>query len=101
MNFQQAVTTCFSNYVNFDGRAIRSEYWYWVLFVFVVSAILNVVSVKLGLVFSVATFLPSIAVTIRRLHDTGRSGWWWLVALVPLVGWIILLVFMAQEGTAE
>lgn len=92
------------NYVGFAGRARRREYWFFMLFNVLVTLALSVVdaaldtSVLVGL-YSLAVLLPSIAVTVRRLHDTGRSAWWLLIGLVPVVGGIILLVFMLLDGT--
>ena len=95
------------NFANFSGRARREEYWYYSLAVFVISAILSVLSKAgiVGVIFSIVSFLfslciliPGIAVSVRRLHDTGRSGWWLLLCLIPLIGHIVLLVFMVTEG---
>ncbi len=87
------------NYVGFSGRARRKEYWMFVLFNLIVSAglvilefILDIKSV-LTVIYSLAILLPSLAVTFRRLHDTGRSGWWILIGLIPFIGGIVLLVF--------
>ncbi len=98
MNFQESVRVCFTKYVDFGGRASRPEYWWFVLFIIVVSVVLSFVSNLASGVFSLATLLPSIAAAARRLHDTNRSGWWQLIALVPLIGIIVLIVFLAQEG---
>ena len=95
------------NFANFSGRARREEYWYYSLAVFVISAILSVLSKAgiVGVIFSILSFLfslciliPGLAVSVRRLHDTGRSGWWLLLCLIPLIGQIVLLVFMVTEG---
>jgi uncharacterized membrane protein YhaH (DUF805 family) len=97
-------------YADFEGRARRTEYWMFVLFSVIISIVLNVLDNLLGLAFmagtagwlsllySLAVLLPSLGVSVRRLHDTGRSGWWVLIALVPLVGAIVLIVFTATEG---
>jgi len=98
MTFGKSIGTCFSKYANFNGRASRSEYWWWVLFVILVSAATGVVSEMLSGIFSLAILLPYLAVGARRLHDTDRSGWFLLLNLIPLIGWIILLVFFIQEG---
>jgi len=107
MNFGQAIGSGFKNYVGFEGRACRSEYWFWVLFVFVVSlatAILDQVLFSdsavsiLNTLFGLAVFLPGLAVAIRRLHDIDKSGWWILLGLIPIVGWIILIVWAVQKG---
>ncbi|MCF2716926.1 DUF805 domain-containing protein [Paenibacillus sp. UKAQ_18] len=92
------------NYVGFQGRARRTEYWMFVLFSalasFVVSLIDSLVGLSpvLTLIYSLAVLLPSLAVMARRLHDTGRSGWWILISLIPLVGSIILIVFFCQDS---
>lgn len=94
------------NYVGFQGRARRKEYWMFVLFNVIVSLVLSIVggiiSETLGLILSygymLAVLLPSLAAAVRRLHDTGKSGWFILLTLIPAVGGIILLVFLAQEG---
>lgn len=96
MNFQEAVKTCLTKYVDFSGRASRPEYWWYALFIFATSIVLSLFSDLLGLVFAVATLLPSLAAAVRRLHDTERSGWWVLISLVPFVGWIVLIVLLAQ-----
>lgn len=99
-------------YATFSGRAQRAEYWYFVLFYilfFIVLSFLDGVMGSfsseagmglLGSLLTLALFIPSIAVGVRRLHDTGRSGWWLLLALIPLVGAIALLVFTAQDSEA-
>ena len=110
MGIQQAISTCFSKYVDFQGRAMRPEYWWWVLFVVVVAVILQILGaiilgsqsgaggVLAGL-FYLATLLPGLAVSVRRLHDTDHSGWWLLIGLVPIIGGLVLLYFMVQPGT--
>lgn len=102
MSFATAASTCFGKYVAFSGRARRSEYWWFALFFAVclfAASIVAQLSQKLGLVLVAADYLglllPLIAVAVRRLHDTGRSGWWYLISLVPFGG-LVLLVFMVQ-----
>jgi uncharacterized membrane protein YhaH (DUF805 family) len=106
MNFTEAITSGFQNYANFVGRAQRSAFWYWVLFVWVVGIVLTLVDsamfdsgtpVLSGL-FSLATIIPNLAVGARRLHDTDRSGWWQLIALIPLIGIIVLIVWWCGRG---
>ncbi|HUG37251.1 MAG TPA: DUF805 domain-containing protein [Candidatus Limnocylindrales bacterium] len=104
MTFTQAIEAGFKNYTNFSGRAVRSEYWFWFLFEVLVQLGLWIVdSVTgigvLGILFTLGTLLPGIAVTVRRLHDIDKSGWFLLVGLIPIVGAIIMLVWMCQEGT--
>lgn len=92
------------NYVGFQGRARRKEYWMFALFSAIISIILSILQsiVHLGHVltwlYSLAVLLPSLGVSIRRLHDTGRSGWWLLIGLIPFVGAIILLVFNCLDS---
>jgi len=90
-------------YAVFNGRARRKEYWMFTLFVVIIYIVLAILGVALKvtflpIIFWVAILLPSLGVTIRRLHDTGRSGWFIFISLIPLVGSIILLVFLAGEG---
>lgn len=98
MTFTDAIGTCFRKYVNFDGCASRSEFWWWFLFTVIVSLVCRQVSFGLAGAFSLATLLPSIAVGVRRLHDANRSGWWMLLYLLPVIGWIILIVFWVEPG---
>jgi uncharacterized membrane protein YhaH (DUF805 family) len=92
-------------YTQFVGRAGRAEFWWFELASFIIVTVLSilgrasVVFSVLGLIYALAVLVPSIAVGVRRLHDTGRSGWWLLMLLVPLVGLIVLLVFFVSEGT--
>lgn len=90
-------------YAVFTGRARRSEYWYFALVNVVIGIILGLFGSfgkSINMVYSLAILIPSIAVGVRRLHDTNRSGWWLLLLLIPVIGWIVLIVFMATEGTA-
>lgn len=104
MNWFIEVVT--KRYADFNGRARRQEYWMFVLFYILIYIALFIIESIVGsfgilvLVFSLGLLVPSIAVTIRRLHDTERSGWWILIAFVPLVGGIVLLVFMCLDGTS-
>ena len=96
-------------YAVFEGRSRRKEYWIFALISTIVLIVLRVIDEMMGwtvwdegflsLLYSVAVIVPSIAVTVRRLHDTDRSGWWCLIALIPLVGAITVLVFMVLDGT--
>ncbi len=95
----------FKKYTVFSGRARRSEYWYFTLFNFIVSIILAVISgivgdkySLLGIVYALVVFIPGIAVSVRRLHDVGKSGWMLLISLIPFVGAIWLLVLMCTDG---
>ncbi len=98
-------------YAVFSGRSRRKEYWYFVLFNIVVSIVLGWIDALLGTrgsyagagllsgIYGLAVIIPSLAVTVRRLHDIDRSGWWILINLIPLIGTIVLLVFAVSEGT--
>lgn len=105
MNFTDAVKTVLTlKYADFNGRASRSEYWWYVLFAIVASVVLGIVDSiigisLLGIVFSLATLIPGLAVSVRRLHDKDKSGWWILIALIPLLGGLLLLYWCATEGT--
>lgn len=101
MTFQESVTVCLRKYADFNGRATRPEYWWFFLFLFVASVAISYVSSTLSIVFTLATFVPAIAAATRRLHDTNRSGWWQLIGLVPLIGIIVLIVFLAQDSKGE
>jgi uncharacterized membrane protein YhaH (DUF805 family) len=87
-------------YIVFEGRARRQEYWVFVLINFVISVILALLSFgALETLYGLAVFLPSIAVSFRRLHDTDRSGWWLLLGLIPLLGALVLIYFFVQDST--
>lgn len=98
MTFGESIKTCFSKYADFGGRASRSEFWWWVLFVVLASAAASVVSPVLSGLFSLGVLLPNIAVAARRLHDTDRSGWFQLVALIPLIGLLLMIYWCVQES---
>lgn len=90
-------------YVDFTGRARRTEYWMFTLFTFLISVALMLVdtvvgTVFLGTLFSLGMLLPGLAVSVRRLHDTGRGGLWLLLVLVPVLGAIVLLIFFVQDS---
>ena len=88
-------------YSVFDGRAHRTEYWMFVLVNVIISFVLEMVLGDpgvLAVLYSLAVLVPSIAVSVRRLHDIGRSGWWLLVGVIPVVGGIVLLVFAVQDS---
>lgn len=93
-----------TKYAKFDGRARRTEFWMFALFNFIVAVILGVIDAVLGtagiigFIYMLAVLVPGIALTIRRLHDTGRPGLWILIALVPVIGTIVLLVFMVLDS---
>ena len=117
MNFTEAVKTCFSKYATFSGRAARPEYWWWILFTFIVYTATfaidaNFIAPMLGLsafgedgsqplstLVSLILLLPGIAVGVRRLHDIDRSGWWMLIVLIPVIGVLVLIYWAVQRGT--
>src|SRR5688572_9211012 len=98
MTFVESIRTCLTKYVDFNGVASRSEFWWFILFVFVVSIVLNWVSPMLGGLFGLAMLLPELAAGARRLHDTGKSGWLQLLLLIPIIGIIVLIVFWVQPS---
>ena len=97
-SFIDAIKICFSKYAVFDGCARRPEFWWWILFTFIATGVLGSLSPRLSSAFSLVTLLPGIAVTTRRLHDTDRSGWLQLLWLIPIVGWILLIIWCAEPG---
>ncbi|MFO1468581.1 MAG: DUF805 domain-containing protein [Steroidobacteraceae bacterium] len=101
MEFTDAIKTCFNKYANFDGTAGRPEFWWWVLFCFLGNGILGAINWRLGNVFALATLVPSLAVGARRLHDTDRSGWLQLLGLIPIIGWILLIIWCAEAGRSN
>lgn len=115
------VLEVFSKYATFDGRARRKEYWYWYLFNFIISIFLAVVSLVINLpngtetdngigwfglfinivviIYSLGVFIPNLAVTVRRLHDTNRSGWWYFISMIPFIGGILLFIYLIEDST--
>jgi uncharacterized membrane protein YhaH (DUF805 family) len=117
MTMSEAVKAVLSKYATFSGRAPRSEFWWWWLFTILVQIVASIIdgilfgnmagmdsfhgpSFLSGLV-GLALFLPSLAVTVRRLHDVGRSGWWIFLGLVPLIGFLVLLYWYVQPSKSE
>lgn len=123
MNFVDAVKSAYRNYVNFSGRSVRSEYWWFYLFYIIAIIVIMIIEVRLGLgqgsygavdggfsvnmsggplsiIWLLVNFIPSLAVGVRRLHDTDRSGWRLFIVLIPLVGAILLIVWLAKKGTS-
>ncbi|GHD29244.1 DUF805 domain-containing protein [Halioglobus pacificus] len=119
MGFAEAVKSVLSQYVNFGGRAVRSEYWYWVLALVLIGVVLAIIDgaivapalgfeafapdagQPLSSLFSLAIFLPTLAVAVRRLHDIGKRGWWVLIGLIPLLGGLVLIWFYVQPSETE
>ena len=106
MTFQDSIKSCFNKYASINGRATRSEYWYWILFVILVSVFTLIIDVSLlgssiddefaplNSIWSLAVFIPGITVTVRRFHDVNRSGWWILIILtvigiIPYFYWLV------------
>jgi uncharacterized membrane protein YhaH (DUF805 family) len=93
------------NYANFEGRARRAEFWWYALANIIIGIVFNILIAISGIfwvldiIYGLAVLIPGIAVGIRRLHDTDKSGWWLLIGLVPFVGIIVLIVFFATEGS--
>ena len=96
MSFTEAIKTCFKKYATFTGRARRSEYWFWALFTAVIGGIAAAIegsdSTALSGIVGLAFLIPNLAVGVRRMHDVGKSGWYLLMSLIPIVGWIFVLV---------
>ena len=94
------------NYIEFSGRAHRTEYWMFFLFHMIVTFVIAFVEGMVGspgflsMIYALAVMLPSIGVGVRRLHDTGRTGWWLLIAFLPVIGAIVLLVFLVLDTEA-
>ncbi len=121
MGFGEAISSCLSHYASFRGRASRSEYWFFNLFFIICAVVASIIDRLLGTAFTMhnpmtgavqslgygyvyavvalGLFLPLLTATVRRLHDTNRSGWWYFIALVPLIGAILLLVWYCSKGT--
>ena len=106
LSFSEAVTKALTvNYCNFEGRASRSEYWWFFLFNFIAGLVIGAVFVwsetleyLVSGLFSLAMLLPGLGLSVRRLHDTGRSGWWIFINVIPLIGQLIYLYFTVQPS---
>ena len=108
MTPRQAIQSVFTQYAGFSGRASRSEYWIWWGFLVVVFFAIGAVALLfdatgfiVASLAALALFIPNLAVTVRRLHDTGRSGWWLLIVFIPFIGGLILFVFMLLDSQPE
>ena len=113
MNFVEAISSSFRNYANFSGRAVRSEFWYWYIFVAVVLIVFGAINGSLypgplamgpfsyvTMAIVLALILPSLAVSVRRLHDIDRTGWWVLIA-VTAIGMLVLIYWACLPGTSD
>ena len=104
MSFTEAIQTCFSKYATFEGRARRSEYWYFFLFNFIVTMVISVLVNALSLppfisgLVSLALLVPGLAVAWRRFHDIGKSGAWYLLSLIPIIGTIIVIIWLCKDS---
>lgn len=105
MDFMTAVKRCLtSGFVDFQGRARRSEFWWFYLFTIICNVVASVIDGAIGtpivsIIVMLGLLLPGLAVAIRRMHDTGRSGWWIFIVLIPLVGIILYIYWFVQRGT--
>lgn len=115
MTFTESISTCFSKYADFTGRATRSEFWWFLLFYNLVSVPLHIVGFVLEnwypaaellisawlvvqIVFELGILIPNLAVSVRRLHDTNHRGWWLLIVFIPIIGIILLLIWWIKRG---
>ncbi|MDA1280005.1 MAG: DUF805 domain-containing protein [Chloroflexi bacterium] len=102
MNFQKAVAAYYANYANFSGRTSRPGYWWVVLWGIITGGLaaavgtLGALGITLYVIYLVAHIIPGLAIAVRRLHDSGKSGWFLLITFIPLIGGIIILIFMLQ-----
>lgn len=106
MGFRDAIRVCLTKkYATFSGRASRSEYWWFYLFALITNIVISLIASNssavsvIALVVTLGLLLPIFAVGVRRLHDVGRSGWWFLLGLVPILGGLVLLVWSVSPGT--
>lgn len=109
MNSFEYYKKCFRQYADFKGRARRAEYWYFVLYNWLISIAVSLVDMLtlgagengmglLGLIYSLVILIPSLAASVRRMHDTGRSGWTLLLSFIPIIGWILVIVYSCQDS---
>jgi uncharacterized membrane protein YhaH (DUF805 family) len=110
MGFGQAISSAFANYFNFRSRASRSEYWYFALFLLIAGVATFLVDLSIvgprdigpvNAIFTLGTIIPSLAMSVRRLHDIGRSGWFLLLGIIPLIGIIILIYWACQPSDPQ
>lgn len=109
VSFQEAISMAFNQYCKFTGRASRSEYWWFALFTFILGAVVlgvvggifgaqSTVYTCISCIINLALLLPSLGLCVRRLHDIGKGGGWIFINFVPLIGWIIFLVWMVKDS---
>lgn len=111
VSFSQAVRMAFDSYCRFQGRSSRSEYWWWVLFCSILGFCIGIVESILGFsmtavqatsgILSLVLLLPGLGLSVRRLHDIGKSGWWILLGLIPMVGAIVLIIWFARNSQMQ
>ena len=101
VSFVEAFKLFFLRYADFKGRSRRSEYWWASLGIGILGAIVTGILGDLAFIWSLATLIPGLAICVRRLHDIGKSGWWYLIGLIPLVGTIILIVWFCKDSTED
>ena len=104
MGFFEAVRSVFSKYFEFSGRALRSEYWYWALFLFIVGIPVGVLSLfwlPIYFIWSIGLFFPNLAVSVRRLHDSDYSGWWVLIGIIPIINFLLLYWLIIKGDSYE
>jgi len=109
MDYFDYYLDAFRKFADFSGRATRSQYWFFVLFNFIISLVLGFIDSIFGLysdgmgflsaIYGLVVLIPALALSVRRLHDTNRSGWWLLVLFIPIVGIFVFLYFMIQDST--
>jgi uncharacterized membrane protein YhaH (DUF805 family) len=98
VTFIESIQTCFRKYADFKGRASRSEYWWFTLFVVLVSIAAGLLGDAANALVALALFLPYLAASARRLHDIGRSGWWQLVGCIPFIGLLVMIYWCVQDS---
>ena len=119
MNMADAVQSVLGKYATFQGRASRSEYWWYILAFFLFAVVVSIIEGAvlapmlgfeafdpsagnpMSMIISLALFLPTLAVAIRRLHDIDRSGWWYLIGFIPLIGFLVLIYWYVQPGSDD
>lgn len=98
IGFGDAIKICFTKYITFSGRASRAEYWWWFLFSFLVGTVTSMLNDYLSFAASLVLFIPSLAVAWRRMHDIGKGGGWWFINFIPVVGFIIFIIWCVKES---